>query len=160
MSKIIIHPHWCQIQDESDTDFLWALDRELSYKIQGAEHTSAYKRHVWDGWKKLLKDNLTFPTGLLQRVEEFYKKESKQFFTIDYRGPKSEGNTIDILPKLKEINKEPYPYQLEIIDIIRKYDCGIIRSATGSGKTIIAALIVAKLGRKSLIYVIGKDLLY
>ena len=46
------------------------------------------------------------------------------------------------------------------MDVIDKYDRGIIKVATGGGKSLIAALIVAKLGKKSIIYVIGKDLLY
>jgi superfamily II DNA or RNA helicase len=56
--------------------------------------------------------------------------------------------------------KIPYPYQLEILDVIDKHDRGIIKVATGGGKSLIAGLITAKLGKKTIIYVIGKDLLY
>ncbi len=58
------------------------------------------------------------------------------------------------------MDKNPYPYQMEILDVIDKNDRGIIKVATGGGKSLIAALIAAKLGKKTIIYVIGKDLLY
>ena len=55
MSEIVLSPqNKCQIINEDDNLFLEALDKELSYKIQGAEFVEAYKQHRWDGRKKLL----------------------------------------------------------------------------------------------------------
>lgn len=117
-----------------DVGFLWALDQELSYKVQGAEHTTVYKRGVWDGRKKLLTDRLFFPIGLLQRVMEFYENQNKPFELLDLREPKSKGKPINIIPTLKKMDKAPYPYQLEAVKAIHKIDRGIIRVATGGGK--------------------------
>jgi superfamily II DNA or RNA helicase len=168
MTKIIIKGNNCQITEESDLAHILALDKHLSFKVQGAEHTAAYRGYFnkdgdfikWDGFKKLLTPTLLFPTGLLERVKDFYKDAKKDFEIIDKRVPKSIGTPRDISKNLKKLNKEPYPYQVDILDVIDKNDRGIIKVATGGGKSLIAALITAKLGKKAVIYVIGKDLLY
>jgi superfamily II DNA or RNA helicase len=168
MAKIIIKGSTSQITEESDVDHILALDKHLSFFVQGAEHTAAYRGFVnrdgdfvkWDGFKKLLTPTLQFATGLVDRVQAFYKDAGKEIEVIDKRPPKSVGVPKNILDNLKKIGKEPYPYQLEILNVIDKYDRGIIKVATGGGKSLIAALIAAKLGKKTIIYVIGKDLLY
>ena len=112
------------------------------------------------GMKKLLTPTLRFPTGLVERVKDFYAEHGKTIEIIDKRPPKSVGTERNIIDNLKKLGKEPYPYQMEILDVIDKNDRGIIKVATGGGKSLIAALIAAKLGKKTIIYVIGKDLLY
>lgn len=168
MTKILIKGNTSQITEESDANHILALDKHLSFYVQGAEHTAAFRGFFnregdfvkWDGMKKLLTPTLQFPTGLVDRVKDFYTDASKTFEVIDKRPAKSIGKARDILANLKKLGKEPYPYQLEILDVIDKNDRGIIKVATGGGKSLIAALIAAKLGKKTIIYVIGKDLLY
>lgn len=168
MTKILIRNTTCQITEESDANHILALDKELSFYVQGAEHTAAFRGYVnhdgdfikWDGFKKLLTPTLQFPVGLLDRVKDFYHGVGKEFEITDKRPPKSIGKSQNILDNLHKINKDPYPYQLEILDVIDKNDRGIIKVATGGGKSLIAALIAAKLGKRTIIYVIGKDLLY
>lgn len=158
----------CTLENENDLGFLWSLDRELSFAVQGAEHTRAYKgyfdkqgkHHQWDGIYHLLNEDLSFPIGLLKRVEEFCQFNEKQVELIDTRPHKSPNASIDIIPTLKSIDKEPYLYQLEAASIVKENDHGIIRLATGGGKTIVAALMTAHLGKKTILYVIGKDLLH
>ncbi len=168
MTKILIKGNTSQITEESDANHILALDKHLSFYVQGAEHTAAFRGFFnregdfvkWDGMKKLLTPTLQFPTGLVDRVKDFYTEHGKTFDVVDKRPSKSVGIPRDILDKLKKMNKEPYPYQMEILDVIDKNDRGIIKVATGGGKSLIAALIAAKLGKKTIIYVIGKDLLY
>ena len=168
MTKIIIRGNTSQIQEESDLEHVLALDKHLSFYIQGAEHTAAFRGFFnkdgdfvkWDGFKKLLTPTLIFPTGLLDRVKEFYSNAKKEFEIIDKRPAKSIGKPKNILDNLQKIGKPPYPYQLDILNIVDKNDRGIIKVATGGGKSLIAALIAAHFGKKAIIYVIGKDLLY
>ena len=168
MTKILVRNTTCQITEEPDLDHILALDKQLSFYVQGAEHTAAFRGYVnhdgdfvkWDGFKKLLTPTLQFPVGLLDRVKDFYHEAKKDYEIIDKRPAKSIGQAQNILDNLHKIDKDPYPYQLEILDVIDKYDRGIIKVATGGGKSLIAALIAAKLGKKTIIYVIGKDLLY
>lgn len=168
MTKILVRNNTCQITEEPDANHILALDKHLSFYVQGAEHTAAFRGYInhdgdfvkWDGFKKLLTPTLQFPVGLLERVKDFYRAAQKEFEVFDKRPPKSIGKSQNILDNLRKIDKEPYPYQLEILDVIDKNDRGIIKVATGGGKSLIAALIAAKLGKKTIIYVIGKDLLY
>lgn len=158
----------CVIENENDVALLWALDKELSFAVQGAEHTRAYKgyfdkegkHHQWDGIHRLLGEDLVFPIGLLKRVEGFCQERGKAVSISDTRPTKSPNASIDILPTLASMGKSPYPYQLEAAAVVKDQDHGIIRLATGGGKTIVAALMTAYLGKKTLLYVIGKDLLY
>lgn len=166
VAKLRIYETHCTIEDESDIGFLWALDRELSFKVLGAEYTRAFKGYVnkegqhvqWDGFHHLLDDDLTFPIGLLKRVRNFYG--DRECDIVDYRIPKSPSAVIDIIPTLKALGKEPYDYQLKAASIAQNEDHGIIRLATGGGKTIVASLMTASFGKKTILYVIGCDLLY
>lgn len=168
MTQLIIKGNMTQISGETDPEHLLALDKHLSFFVVGAEHTAAFKGYVnrdgnfikWDGYRKLLNPNMTFSTGLVDRVKEFYEKNNKEITVLDTRPAKSAGIPKDIFNRLKEINKTPYQYQLDVLNVIDKYDRGIIKVATGGGKSLIAALVTAKLGKKTIIYVIGKDLLY
>src|ERR1700722_10046869 len=168
MTKLVIKGNTTQIIEETDVAYILALDKHLSFYVQGAEHTAAFRGFInrdgdyvkWDGFKKLLTPTLQFPSGLVERVKDFYQAADKPLQIEDRRPPKSTGKERNILDNLEKLNKTPYPYQLEILDVIDKYDRGIIKVATGGGKSLIAALIAAKLGKKTIIYVIGKDLLY
>ena len=74
MPQIIIHSAQdCQIENEDNINFLQALDQHLSYKVQGAEYMSSYQFGKWDGLQRLLRSELVFFFGLLERVKEFYK---------------------------------------------------------------------------------------
>lgn len=159
MSKIIIYPHYCQLQ-EDDSIFLKELDKELSYFIQSAIFSKAFKMKRWDGIQHLLKGNLIFPSGLYERVCLLYKNKNKDYEITDLRAPKSLNTPIDISKKLAEMNKVPFYYQEEMVKIAQKNDRGVFRAATGSGKSIAIALITASFGKSSNIFVVGKDLLY
>lgn len=167
-TQIVLKGNFCQIVGEKDVNHLLALDKALSFYVQGSEHTAAYRGYFnragdfvkWDGFRRLLASNGTFSAGLLQRVEEFYKEHNKSYTIVDKNPAKSVGTPQNILGNLAKLDKNPYPYQLEILDVIDKNDRGIIKVATGGGKSLIAALIAAHLGKKTIIYVIGKDLLY
>jgi superfamily II DNA or RNA helicase len=173
MVKLIIEDRRCRLSDVNDEDrgLLWSLDKELSYMVQGAQFSRAYKHGYmnqftgqyvnWDGKNNLFDEsNLSFPIGLKQRVIDFCDKFDTTLDLDDRRSIKSVGRAIDILPILKSINKIPRLYQIDAMKATRDSDCGIIRAPTGAGKTLIATLITADIGKKTVIYVIGKDLLH
>lgn len=168
VSQIIRYDGVCKIADEEDGDFLKKLDRHLSFVIQGAEHTQAFKGYInergeevtWDGRHHLLTTSLKFPSGLLERVQKLYASNNKPLNIVDARRAISPPSPIDISSKLESLKKIPHSYQEEVALTAINNSQGIIRMATGSGKSLTAALITAKLGKKTIIYVIGKDLLY
>src|SRR5271170_7389597 len=99
MAKIVIKGNTSQIIEEADVEHIPALDKHLSFFIQGAEHTPAFRGFVnrdgdyvkWDGFKKLLTPTLQFATGLVERVQDFYKEAGKTIDIVDKRSAKSVG---------------------------------------------------------------------
>jgi superfamily II DNA or RNA helicase len=167
VSQILIENNFCYITDESDITFVRELDDELSFKVQGAEHMRAFKGYwtnghyvKWDGVHRILTANLSFPRGLLQRVLDFYASHGKKVKVFGDDKIISPLGSFDILPKLREIGKDPYFYQIETLEAVKKQNNGIIRIATGGGKTVCIALMLAHFGKSSIVYVVGTDLLY
>ena len=168
MVDIVQYDNSCQILNEDDQKRVEALDLFLSFKIQGAEHSKAYKGYInqrgeevtWDGRKHLLKSNLRFPVGLINKVGWFYKNRGVDVQIRDERKQVSDPSPIDISERLKEMDIVPRDYQHAATDRAVEVNRGIIRIATGGGKSLVAAMIAATLGKPTIIYVIGKDLLY
>lgn len=166
---ILLNKTHCNIIDEFDTGFIKALDKELSFWIQGAEYSKAFKGYIdentgkevtWNGCHKLLSSRLRFPAGLLSRVCEVYERFGKSYQLKDVRGYIEPTVPINVLPRLETLGKIPYDYQLQAVDIAKNKTHGVIKMPTGAGKTLVAALLTASLGKTTIIYVIGKDLLY
>ena len=113
----------------------------------------SYFQPSLDEWRILLWHNSTFMTGLVGEVCTALKEADILYSIKDMR----------IQPKISQValrfNGEERDYQNienECIEATR----GIIWYATGSGKTAVAARIMAKLGLKTLYIVPTKDLLH
>ena len=141
--------------ETDNPDLLSALIRLYSFKVPGAEYSVSYKRRSWDGKKRYISNTGTFRTGLLPRILEDLKK-------ID-AFPEVEWEKDEVVPKenIQEIgNFTYYDYQYELIRKSLECKRGIIKSPTGSGKTLImAGLIKALEGRKMVILFNAKQLL-
>jgi len=168
MTAILRFDGACKIVEEDNLELFKALDKELSFSIQGAEFSAAYKGYIndagefvtWDGRRHLLASNGKFPVGLLPRVQDFFARHGVDVPIIDQRTPTLASPAIDISGNLTALDKEPRPYQILAANAATDTDRGIVRLATGGGKTLVAALMAAKLGKPAIVYVIGKDLLY
>jgi superfamily II DNA or RNA helicase len=167
MAKIIIQNNRCYLKEETDIDFVRVIDDELSFIIPEAKFMPAGRgfyrggKHIaWDGMYRILSGDLSFPIGLLGRISSLYRKNQKNLQVIDNRFPKSPISNIDISQKLIDIGKIPRDYQCEILEAVKTNDYGIIRSCTGSGKTLVSAMMAAYFGKPTILYVIGKDLLH
>lgn len=124
-----------------------ALRDSLSYIVSGSVFAEASKQGYWDGTKNLynLKTQM-FPTGLLRRAIVTLSQCGYQIDIEDKR-EKPTGKEI----KLKNVTLRDY--QEEVRDEMVKKTRGILMAGTGSGKTIMIASIIAKLGVKSLVVV-------
>lgn len=158
MTKIIIlNNKKCQIVSE-DLEMLKRLRSHLSFRLNGVEYTISFQ-NGWSGITYLLTKNNKFDLGLLEKVKLFLENRNIQYDIEDKRKPKIINPNLDISKKLKQHSLIPREHQIRIVDLVDQYDKGIIRAATGSGKSLCTALITAKLNKPTIIYVIGLDLL-
>lgn len=147
----------CQILTEDD-GLLSKVFNLLSFKQEGVEYTQAYK-NGWNGLTYLINKKNEFPSGLLSKVSSFLEEHRISFNIKDCRDQILSEKEFDIESKLLSLNKKPRDYQLRVVEAALNNRKGIIRACTGSGKTLCAALITAKINKPTTIYVIGIDLL-
>jgi superfamily II DNA or RNA helicase len=143
--------------ETDNPELLSKLVNLYSFRIPGAEYTHSYRNKRWDGKKRFISSTGVFRTGLLATVLKDLKK-------------------IDCEPKIEyphSITSEGYHHQIITIDGFKYYDYqhelieqgldkmrGIIKSPTGSGKTLImAGLIKVLKPRKMVILFNAKQLL-
>jgi|TARA_R110001583_G_scaffold16234_12_gene66270 superfamily II DNA or RNA helicase len=164
MVKILLGNVSCKVIGLTDVDVIRDLDEKMSYKFSGYQFMSGgrggYKMSGkyggWDGVFRLFTKRKSFPAGLLYIAEEVFKKNGIEYSTIDSRPPIKLGKPLDIIDE----DFSPRDYQLDIVKKSLLKGGGIIRSATGSGKTSCIAMLAAKYNIPTVIYVIGIELLY
>ena len=118
-----------------------ALSNLYSFKVPGAEYSPNYRRRGWDGKKHYISRAGVFRTGLLQRI---LKDLDKINCSPDLTQPQ-----LNTKYKLENIESLPYyDYQRELIKQALQDRRGVIKSPTGSGKTLIMAGIVKSLASK------------
>ena len=159
-AEILILPNnkYCQINLDDD-GLLKKLSKLLSYKEPGIEFSPAYQRFGWNGINYLLNKKGQFPIGLLDMTKTFLSENGIEFEVKDLRPVVEMADPLDISKKLVKMKMIPRYYQLDAAKIALEYRQGIIKACTGSGKTLIAAIITAALNKHTNIYVIGLDLL-
>jgi superfamily II DNA or RNA helicase len=133
---------------------LKALVDLYSFKVKGAEYTTAYRRRAWDGKKKFITPAGYFRTGLLTSLLiDLAKVECDP--TLNYKfkiNGKWESWDIEGF-KLRDYQEEA------VIHSLRESRC-VIKAPTGAGKTIImAALVKALEGRKMVLMFNSKQLI-
>jgi type I site-specific restriction endonuclease len=96
-----------------------------------------------------------FPTGLLWKAVKFFQLRKIKVHQIDIRKI-----TQRTLPLAISEEVEPREYQQEVVAKALEIDRGIMKIATGAGKTVIAASIIAQRGvSPTIFYVPSIDLL-
>ena len=143
--------------ETDNPELLKALYELYSFNVPGARYSPAYRRRQWDGKTHFISKSGVFKTGLLSRLLADLKK-------IDCEPEIIGAHKTSCLPAP---NSAPniegftyYDYQEELIWMGLDNMRGIIKSPTGSGKTLImAGLIKALAGRKMVILFNAKQLL-
>lgn len=156
MTIISINNVFCQITGLTDIRIIDRLDHKLSYYVAGYNFTLAYKQRRWDGKKHLLSNQLKFQTGLLPIVEDILQQENISYQIQDRRENIVLGKPIPLLNNYYTLRD----YQLEAVEQAKKYKAGLLKIATGGGKSAIIAKLIGDLNVKSVVYVISLDLLY
>jgi superfamily II DNA or RNA helicase len=93
-----------------------------------------------------------FPTGLLYLVYEFL--QGVKFSKKDLR-TRPDSSLMDFPMKLTH---EPYPEQKSAAEACYKHSRGIVTAPTGTGKSVIAALIIGRLKVRTLVVVPSLEL--
>lgn len=133
------------------------LDALLAIRVDGYQFTPSFRNHTWDGkhhfFKKL---SGKFPSGLLNDVVDYLKDNN---FTHSVHDDRKRPLSLNpICTKLQGIDLRPY--QMEAADkIISKEQC-IVKAATNSGKTEIAAEVIRRLNLPTTFIVHRKELLH
>jgi superfamily II DNA or RNA helicase len=137
----------------------------LSYQTE--EHLWTTRHTGWDGKKSVVcfgktpcgcgqnSPHVHFPTGLLHSAKEFFAKAAHRVVVTDMRElpPVNISWTLDDSLVLRD-------YQLGCIDAALKKGRGLIKAATGAGKTVICAGIMQRLQRAPVVFLVtSKDLM-
>lgn len=135
------------------------VKRVTSYPVQGAQFSKAFKKGRWDGRKHLFKPRTgAFPTGLVPTVKEALESAQYPVEVNDHRevpvpsesGFDLQGVTFDY----------PYDYQLDACKTMVREKQGIVKIATGGGKTELACAVTKYLGLPTLFVVSTRELMY
>lgn len=140
------------------------LASSTGYLVAGHEHSSAFQNGYWDGKKKLVSlmrdGRVRAPAGLVQEMADIMDGRKLKYDFDDQRR----------LPAQRISFNEPVglrPYQQEAIELattpqgsLGTVGRGIIKMPPRSGKTVMAAGIIARLGVRTLFLVPSLFLLH
>jgi superfamily II DNA or RNA helicase len=151
--ELIIDNIWTYIKPNIKLmpEFIREIDSAMSYARE--EYSSFRKEIVELEFSMFDREQLRYPTGLFSFLEKILIKHKYSFDVLDAR------NIPEIKHSLKMHSKKLRDYQEEVVYNSLKSERGVIKIATGGGKTVIAAAIVAKLNLKTLFIVYSVDLL-
>lgn len=136
------------------------IDPVTSYKQEGYWFSKAYKRGTWDGrvryvkYDRVLKQHY-FATGLLTRVTSAldaaswnYELEDSRIY--DYVTPIFElSSGCPTKPNIR-LDEEGYIYQSKAVQACLLHGRGIIKIATGGGKTEVGASVIKSIGKQTI----------
>ena len=161
MIKIKIKNIYSYIYGNIDFGDLQYLEDEFSFKVENYFFMPSYKKGKWDGRKRFVyknEMNVAIPTGLIRKTINFLKESGYNYKIYDERKKFKSKNKIKYTEEGKKITLRPY--QQRVVENSLKKNRGIIKVATGGGKSYIIMDIVKRLSLPSLIYVNRKDIFY
>jgi superfamily II DNA or RNA helicase len=132
---------------------------KLSYLVDGASYTQAFKGTSWDGSSSFYDfANDTFPAGFTYKVYAALLKAGYKVHLVRKPAPAPLGPER---PVVDEFGYDPaYNYQPEVADKLVKHRAIIARVATGGGKSRIARICYKRIGRKTLFLTTRGILMY
>ena len=135
------------------------VQRILSYRVEGAEHSMAFKQGSWDGRSSFLDFRSgIFPAGFVHFVAAKLKHQGHEVRIVrrPLPGPLGPEN-----PKVDAFPPDPrYDYQPEVVRRLVKHGQIIAQVATGGGKSRIARLAFARINRPTLFLTTRGILMY
>jgi len=141
-------------------NLLKLIDYRMSAPYPNFWYSTKYKMGLWDGKKHFFDIyKHTIPTGLLNMFTQILRDYRIDYVVLDLR------RKLDIVKPVtklgdKDLASSKYSYQLDAVKAALRNGTGVIEVATGGGKTIIAAAIIASLRKKTLYAVGSKDIYF
>lgn len=136
------------------------LDKKLSYTPANIEHMKSVKEGRWDGVFHLYKKNYgqSFDTGLLSMVLEVLGSNDIKIQKADDRiRPEVNLPNLTFSPTA---DYEERDYQQFTIDRAYGRTRGLLKMATGAGKTLVVSELIARIQTAPfMFYVLTKDLM-
>ena len=129
------------------------LRNALSYQVSGAEWSEKYKEGTWDGKISLYnKREKSFPTGLLFRVKQVLQDRNVEF-VIENKRVKPQTDKL-VTTAFEEHKRTLRPYQELVIEAAKARGRGVLSVATGGGKTMISAELIAQLKALPVVFIV------
>lgn len=157
MFNIVIDNIHSYVEPALPAELATKLTTELRYHPEGYQHTWYFKNKQWDGYNYCFNINTqAFRTGLVWRICLILQREGIEYTIQDNR------KKPEILKHVGEIDLSPiapYNFQLEASHTTMEHTHGVVASPTGTGKTIIMALITQLHQHRTLIVVNSRVLL-
>lgn len=155
MISVSINNVYSYLSGEIPDPVMTELRETLGYKMMGAHFSEKVQKGKWDGFIRLFwKRGNTFPTGLFPIVREILKNNDIDYEIKDLRTVPTTEREIP----LHGITLRDY--QQEAVNNAIQKTRGIIKMATGSGKSLVIARIVGLLNLPTMIYIHKKDIMY
>lgn len=134
--------------------------RVLSYFVEGAEHSGAYKSGQWDGMSTFFSfQQATFPAGFLYLVYSHLRRLKYEVQLIRNPFPEPLGVAEPAIDPFG-FGDQRYDYQPQTVAQLLKHGQIIAQVATGGGKSRICNLAVARIKRKALFITTRGVLMY
>lgn len=164
MITIVLDNVNCKIKGEICEKDRKELDILMSYNHPGymfmkggrGGYGLSGKYGGWDGRIRLLTKSLSFPIGLLDVALEFFEEKKIEVEVADLRPILVYGKPIPLV----DPNMSLRDYQKNVVKKAVAAESGIIKVATGGGKSLIIASLAARYNIPTVIYVIGIELLH
>lgn len=113
----------------------------LSFSVEGAENVNAFQIGVWNGKKTFLRPDDSFEAGFIEMIRRGLRERGIPLTVKDYRP------TVEIKAEASRLTGiQMRDYQIEACKAFLDNIRGVLRLATGSGKTECAIWITAYLG--------------
>lgn len=135
------------------------VQRVLSYRVEGSEHSVAFKSGNWDGRSSFLDFRTgSFPAGFTYLVAAHLRRNGYEVRHVKKPFPEPLGPEK---PKVDSFPDDPrYDYQMDVVDRLVKHGQIIAQVATGGGKSRIARLAFSRINRPTLFLTTRGILMY
>lgn len=144
---------------EPSREIKMEIQNALSYAVEGAEHSTAFKGGGWDGRSSFFEfKNATFPAGFVALAVSALTKSGYKISLVKRPLPDLLGPLVPVVDNFPEDDR--YDYQRATVAKLAQHGRMIAQVATGGGKSKIARLAYARISRPTLFLTTRSILMY